>query len=782
MSGLGHAGSWRTDYEFGSPLEKERIITHPDRNICVFTAVPLLLWFLLMPGALWATDLLSSVKSLEKSQSPWKLSADRLTYKAKEGTYIAEGHVVISKDNQSLHTEYASYNVNTGIVSLSGGLLLETNGDTLTGKEGTFNLNTQTGRVVEGALFLKKNHYYINGRLLEKVGPDTYEVEDCSVTTCDGTNPDWRITGSQIRVTIEGYGTVKHAAFRVRNLPIVYIPYMIFPAKTRRQTGLLPPRVGYSTLNGGEIEVPFFWAISDQVDATFYQRYMSHRGYMQGAEFRYLESETSKGVFESDILSDKKKEKDMNDEDALDISPYARTNTTRYWLRGMADQDLPLGINARFDADYVSDQDYLREFESELFGFSSRTDLADEFHRPVQENRSPTRRSALRLSRDGENYALQGSTSYYQYMGDPSLKNDVQQPLGSLDFILMQEQIKKLPIFFNVASDYDYVWSDDATRGHSLSISPEITFPLWLGPYVEFEPSFKYTYDALRVDNTDGSKADQYQSAYEARARLATNAERVYSLDWAQVKKVRHKISPTFYYTYRGYRTNQDDDPWFNPIDYDDYGSPWFDFTDQWEEENLSRNRISFALENFLDARLENEKGAVDYRQWVNFKLIQGYDFDEARRSTATGDGKEPFTPLAALLVVTPFPALDLRASTAWDHYEKQFSRTTVSGELTVQRLGGLRDRYRVNYQYYADETEGQTNVNLMADINLVHGFSVGGSFQRDLNKDQNIVTAGWVGYQSQCWGIKLGAQKEYNQTNILLVLRLVGLGDTGEW
>ncbi|MDZ7699926.1 MAG: hypothetical protein U5R49_24370 [Deltaproteobacteria bacterium] len=65
---------------------------------------------------------------------------------------------------------------------------------------------------------------------------------------------------------------------------------------------------------------------------------------MQGAEFRYLAGETDKGLFEFNILSDLKKTKNMQDQDALDISPYARTNTTRYWLRGMVDQDLPWGL------------------------------------------------------------------------------------------------------------------------------------------------------------------------------------------------------------------------------------------------------------------------------------------------------------------------------------------------------------------------------------------------------------------------------------------------------
>jgi LPS-assembly protein len=163
---------------------------------------------------------------------------------------------------------------------------------------------------------------------------------------------------------------------------------MFFPAKTKRQSGLLPPKLGYSTLNGAEIMIPFYWAISDQTDATFYQRYMSKRGYMQGVEFRYVESQNSKGILEFDILSDKETPKNLSDGDAVDISPYARTNQTRYWLRGRADQDLPQGVVARLDGDFVSDQDYLREFEEKLFGFEVRSNLQEESKRPVQEKRS----------------------------------------------------------------------------------------------------------------------------------------------------------------------------------------------------------------------------------------------------------------------------------------------------------------------------------------------------------------------------------------------------------
>ena len=748
--------------------------------LCLSLALCLNLFFMapLFVQESMAVNFSSKKAAITKDDTPWEITADSLSYNDKEGTYHAQDNVVIKKTHQALYTQSAVFNTKTGIAKVSGGLRIETDGDIITGKEGTFNLNTQTGEILDGRLFLKANHYYLSGSQMLKTGENTYVINECTITTCDGANPDWTITGSEVKVTIEGYGTVKNSAFRIRDLPIIYVPYMFFPAKTKRQTGLLPPKIGYSTLNGAEVQIPFYWAISDQTDATFYGRYMSKRGYMQGAEFRYMESLNSKGILEFDILSDKETPKNLDNTDARDISPYPRTNQTRYWLRGRADQDLPAGVVARLDGDFVSDQDYLREFEEKLYGFGVRSNLQEESKRPVQEKRSPTRRSALRLSRDGESYTLQGIASYYQQVEDPETKDLMEQPVGGLNFDFLQEQLMDWPVFFNLETDYNYIWSDEANRGHNITLSPQLSFPFWLGPYVEFEPSFRYTYNGQWIDNNEGEGSHQYKSLYEASARVSTNVEKFFDTSWGNATKLRHKISPSLYYTYQRYNDNDEESPWFTPIEQDDYGTPWYlTFTDTTENED--RNRVTFSLENFLDARLEDKKGNIHYSQWAIFRLNQGYDIYKA----TDDEDNQPFTPLTAELIVTPFPALDIRGSTGWDYYQNAFTQTTLSGELTVKRYGGRRDYYEINYQHYLYENaDNQTNINFRTNINLSYGFSIGGSLQRDLEVEKNISSAGWVGYQEQCWGVKLGAGQESGDTTFIVAFRLVGLGSAGDW
>jgi LPS-assembly protein len=694
-------------------------------------------------------------------EGPWEIAARTLSYDEAAGIYEAEGDVVISKGGYVLYAQKAVYNVKAEIAELFGGVRFEAEGDIVTGERGFFNLKDRTGQIMDGHIFLHENNFYIRGEVMEKIGEQTYRVTDCEVTTCDGPTPDWAIRASEVEVTVEGYGTLEHATFRIRDAPILYFPYALFPAKTKRQSGLLLPRGGYSSRNGADAELPFFWAISDSMDATFYQRYMSKRGYMQGLEFRYAGEEDSKGNFLYDVLPGDKKDKDLTDTKDVALSPFPRTNDTRYWVRGKADQDLPAGLVLRLDGDYVSDQDYLKEFEVGLFGYEARPDLEKEFGRPVEDRRSPVRTSRLRLSRDKENHSLQGSAGYHQLQAvDEDTKDETAQPLGSLNFGLPIQGVLRLPAYASVASEYDYVWREEGVDGNRLALTPELNLPLWPSPYLLFEPTFRYEYTGQWFEEEGEGTDSQSKTAYEADCKLQTQVERLFDVNWRGATRLKHRIWPSLQYAYRSPQDEDEESPWFEPID---------------SEGKV--NRVRFRVENFLDARLESERGAVSYWQWARFTLTQDYDIGETRRDPLPGEEEEPWQPLVASLVVTPFSSLDLRGDIAYDHYDQEVTSTTLSMDLLVDRAGGRTDEYRADYRYRANGTE---TLSLLDDVYLTHGFSAGAAVQSDLGIQEDIQTRFWVGYESQCWGVRATVQDEEEATTFWVEFELRGLGEFG--
>jgi LPS-assembly protein len=695
-----------------------------------------------------------------KQSARWQIMADRMSYSDKEGIYSAEGNVVLSSGEETLSAQKAVYNEKTGMVEVSGNVRLEVNGDVLEGEHAVFDLNSRTGEISGGRLFIKENHFYLSGETVEKTGPDTYRITGCRVTTCDGSVPDWSIGGSEVDVTVEGYGIVKDMVFRIRDYPVFYLPYMGFPAKTKRESGLLLPRVGFSKLNGAEVELPVYWAISDQMDATFYEHYMSDRGLMQGLEYRYVADQESKGAFLADILDDKK-EKDLSDPEDLEVSPFPRTNDTRYWLRGKSDQALPLGLKAKMDLDYVSDQDYLREFQWGLYGFQARPDLANEFGRPIQETTSPYRRSALRLERSRGDYSLQAMTAYYERVENPAL-DDTSPALAGVDFNLLPRPLFSSPLFFRFNTNYSNIWREKGIEGQEMFLTPAISYPMWLGRYLEFEPSFAYARNTQWVEGDALEDKNQSRDLYDFGMRLGTHLEKAFDVQWGDVKRLQHKFSPSLIYNYRRYNLRKEFEPLLEPLNRDG-----------------TFNQIALSLDNLLDMRKENSKGEVTYGQWGRLNLIQGYNIEKPTGSLVPEAEKNDFLPLLGFLSISPAYPLTFQAEAEWDYYEQALSYADVSLELSIKRAGGKYDTYGVDYQYLKNGSKG---LNVSFHINLLDGFSVGVSQSRDLREGQGVQERYYVDYQSQCWGVRIVSERITGLGNVMVLFRLVGLGSLGSY
>jgi LPS-assembly protein len=69
--------------------------------------------------------------------------------------------------------------------------------------------------------------------------------------------------------------------------PLVYLPYFSAPDPTvKRKTGLLTPSVNSSTIYGTAVEIPYYWALAPDYDATFAPLITSKQGPMLQGEFR----------------------------------------------------------------------------------------------------------------------------------------------------------------------------------------------------------------------------------------------------------------------------------------------------------------------------------------------------------------------------------------------------------------------------------------------------------------------------------------------------------------
>jgi hypothetical protein len=125
---------------------------------------------------------------------------------------------------------------------------------------------------------------------------DSYRMTHPEFTTCVQPAPRWQMTGSSGTVTLEDHVSMKNVTFRVKHVPLLYIPYLYYPLKKEdRATGFLIPSYSASGVRGQGLSNAFFIAMGRSQDATLYYDCILKSGQGAGADYRYVAAPGSQG-------------------------------------------------------------------------------------------------------------------------------------------------------------------------------------------------------------------------------------------------------------------------------------------------------------------------------------------------------------------------------------------------------------------------------------------------------------------------------------------------------
>ncbi len=711
----------------------------------------------------------------EPAPDTWRILADEMTFDQEKDLYIASGGVSIERPRQRLTADYVRYDRSSRRVFASGHVILKTDGDTLTAESAEIDLEKETGTLYGGSITTTVTNFHIKADAIEKTGAATYVARNASITTCDGDNPDWKMTCSDMEVTVDGYGVARDTAFWGKNVPLLYSPVMMFPAKTKRQTGFLIPEIQFSDRKGFDVNQPFFWAINENTDATLYANMMSQRGTRIGSEYRYLFSEETQGALMLDFLRDRKIDDgsaEASERWGYKGDAYTRTNMDRYWFRMKHDQQFGYGVKAKLDLDVVSDQDYLLEFEDGYNGFREVNDyFLGTYGRGLDDYNQTTRKNQLNLNKTWTLYSFDADLLW----NDDVLKrrwentdNTIQQ-LPHLRFSGLKHRVVGAnPLYWDLASEYVYFYSNDGNRGQRGELYPRVYAPLAYRNYFTFEPSVGLRETIWQVDDWEDpsgkSPASFNRQLYDVKLDLSTEIYRIFSMNRLGVDRLKHSIRPQIVYD-------------FIP-EQDQSRFPRFDAFDRIEKQNL----VTYSLNNTLTARkpvaLEpNTKDAEDvgkrpnftYSQFCYFKLSQSYDINEARDS----DDPRPFSAVVGSLELNPAPAVGLRADIGWDPYTSRF----ISHSETVMFANDRGDALYAEFRHAAEISE---SIVMTANVILTDRFSTYGKYERNLKDGKNIETGVGLRYTTQCWGVDVSGMQREDDSIYRFMIHLYGLGQAG--
>ncbi len=322
-------------------------------------AASVFLPLLAFPGSLLAiTKIPGSVLSRAGNGSdfllggPVILNADTLSYDEETGVALAEGNVEVGFGNRTFRADRIRYDSRSGEAELTGHVHYKDSGDEFSFDRIVLNIQSEQGVLYNGSIRLSSNNYLISSEVFEKIGDRTFRIQKGTLTTCPcDPEPDWKFEVRRSTVTIDGYAVGRDVTFKVRGVPVLWLPWAAFPVKLTRQSGILLPGFTSSGSKGFSVQLPFYWAISRWSDATVTLEEMSRRGLRPEVEYRYVLNRESEGEAKATAYHDKKTGDDR--------SRFFGKNTYRDGERLTINAKWDLASDSQYYVDLV-DEDILR--------------------------------------------------------------------------------------------------------------------------------------------------------------------------------------------------------------------------------------------------------------------------------------------------------------------------------------------------------------------------------------------------------------------------------------
>lgn len=718
---------------------------------------------------------------LKKAQKgPVRIEADRLAYDQDSDTYRAEGSVVITFTGGFLKADSVTMNRTTGDAWAHGHAYLQSEGDILEGDIIEMNLETKEGTTHDGRMFFVKNHLYVTGSEIEKSGEATYRIKDATATTCDGPLADWRFTGKQADVTIDGYGTLKNGTFQILDTPVVWLPWAMFPAKTTRQSGFLFPYFGYSADRlGFDLEIPYYWAISKSTDATLYTRYMDKRGLKEGVEFRYQPSSSTFGLIYGDFLKDQWTGSDTS-------GGIPRTWTEKedrwswYWNH---ETTFSPGFYFRSDLKKISDIYYFRDFDSQNYYLDHYAgNLNRKFQRVsfMGNEQLTSYDSTARLVKQWRNYNLTALGQYTDNLTSPS-NDETLQRYPEVTLTGFKQPLFGTRLNWEFTSLYGNYYRTFGEKGYAVDVYPKLSLPWAFGDYLQVTPTAGFR--ETLWDTESNSPATAGDSASRTVYTLALNASsevyRVFDVNWGDVQKVRHAVKPEITYSYI---------PSAGPSVRPEFVLPVGNTTVGGVAANVdAENSITYALTNALITRLRDDKGNVGYREVFRVKLSQTYNITTptiyvtpptllvptTTPNLLPADPAKPFRPVELEIDINPLKYLSFMTRTAYDVNTTSWAQINQDIALSDNRGDSLSFVYR----YTKNSVE---SVGVFGRARVTNSLDLFAGFRGDEFNNSTLERTIGFEYRRQCWGVEMSYSDLVDDRTFKVLFSLTGFGRVG--
>ena len=458
--------------------------------------------------------------------------------------YYADGHVDVHYENSRLRADHVEYDSENQVVTARGHVQLDYLTQHVEADDARYELKTGHGtfhnargtfalqRRPTATLLISPNPLYFNAEEADRVDENTYQIHKAWITVCDPAKPTWKFYAPKATIRVKKTVHLENGNFRVLSIPVLYLPYVTFPAEQRRASGFMIPDVGDTTQKGFVFGDSLYWAPLDWMDVTLGALLYSSRGWAQKGQLRMRPWENAQleasyyGVIDRGLPQ-------------VDAPPLKQGG---HEAKLLFTSDLPDGWRAVGDLD-------------QLTSLTFRLAWSETYKEAVN---SEVHNTAFLIHNfNGFSLSLV-ALSYQNYLNATSATSITLRTAPELQFSSVdQAPFPKLPFYFSFDS---FVGaenrSENVTPFHTppfvqrSELAPSVAIPLHFGPWLDITSSFTFRstyYGGQLRDNAflaQGLFRDTEEVAVDVRLPVL---ERVWGDD--ADTKWKHVIEP--YVTYR---------------------------------------------------------------------------------------------------------------------------------------------------------------------------------------------------------------------------------------
>ncbi|MFO7705441.1 MAG: LPS-assembly protein LptD [Halopseudomonas sp.] len=691
---------------------------------------------------------------------PVSAAADSSRFEQGNQTGTLEGDVVLQQGRLQAQSSRASFDQTNNLMVLDGNVRLRDQGVLVLGDSARMQIDTGETRVDQVRYVVHDARARGTATKFMRRDDAVIVMTDGTYTTCEPGENSWALHSKDIKLNREeGWGEAKHVTLRVKDVPVLYTPWMNFPLDDRRKSGFLTPSFSSSTDSGSELTIPYYFNLAPHYDATLYPRFMSKRGLLMEGEGRHLGVQNQTQVNAA----------------FLDDSEFG---DTRWMYRLRHDNVLAPRWRANVDYSDISDPFYFQNLNSSLES------------RPATyvDQRASTTYSGntWRFLAAVHSYELADITSVTPYSRLPQLRLDGANRLGDTG------------VRFNYGTEYSYfdrdlnsgllsgrngIQFDDASigirepdeslrglqraTGSRIVAAPAIEYPM-TSSWGFLTPTVKAVMTQYDLDFD--RRADGFD--YAGAATTPGNVTPIASLDGGVYfdrqtnwfgQTFRQTLEPRAYYLYAPYR-DQSDQPLFDSNEFA------FSYSSLFRDNRFSGgDRVGDANQLTLGAtsRILDEAGRERMRTSLG-QILYFRDRDVTLLPDGSGaiaDPSQSSSAYAGEFMYRMSDAWRFRSDVIWnpDNNGEDAGSAIFNYQPEPRKIinAGYRFRNSVNtfdalsgtFRRDANDRIDQSDLSTIWPINNQWSFI--GRWQHDFSGDRTLEAFGGLEYDSCCYKLR---------------------------